>query len=565
MKTNKTRQMLDSFDKRLQLLSTERSYMMDYWGELADYHLATRGQFLTRNSKKPKRNTKQYNNTSRLASRTLASGMMAGITSPARPWFKLSASSPELNEIGAVKEWLHTAEVYMYRVFSQSNTYNCLHALYSELGVFGVGAMGVYEDYDNIINCKTYTIGSYMLGTGAQDRVDTFYREYTKTVGQLVKEFGEDAVSTNVLDLWKRGSTETEIDIVHAIEPNDNRDSLSPLARDMEFRSAYYERAKGTAGKGGKVESFLRQSGFQEFPIMAPRWDVRGEEVYSEDCPGMVSLGDSKALQLGERRKYQALDKLSNPPLQGDSGLKSQTNGGAPNPGDIIWLTQNSQGFKSVYEGFQPRLDYIMQLQNEVQDRINKAFYVDLFLMLANSDRRQITAREVAEKHEEKLLMLGPVLERLHAELLDPLINRTFNILQRNGVLPEPPSQLVDSDMTIEYVSVMAQAQRMVGISGLERTVGFAMSMAQVWPTAAIKIDPMQVIDEYAHAAGVNPRIVRPDEEAEEIMAAQAEQAAKQQQAMQAQQTAQTAQIASQTDTSGQNALTDMMRNAGLQ
>lgn len=562
MNTDKSRQQLDKFDKRMEQLRTERSYMMDYWGELADYHLATRGQFLTRNSKKPKRNTKQYNNTSRLASRTLASGMMAGITSPARPWFKLSASDPSLNEIGAVKEWLHTAEVYMYRVFSQSNAYNCLHALYSELGVFGVGAMGVYEDYSNIINCKTYTVGSYMLGTGAQDRVDTFYREYVKTVGQLVKEFGEENVSNNVRDLWKKGSTETEIDVVHAIEPNDNRDMISPLARDKAFRSVYYERAKGN---GGKAQSFLRRSGFDEFPIMAPRWDVRGEEVYSEDCPGMVSIGDAKALQLGERRKYQALDKLSNPPLQGDSNLKSQTNGGAPNPGDIIWLGQNAQGFKSIYDGYQPRLDYIMEVQQEVEQRINKAFYVDLFLMLANSDRRQITAREVAEKHEEKLLMLGPVLERLHSELLDPLINRTFNILQRNGVLPEPPSQMVDSDMTIEYVSVMAQAQRMVGISGLERTVGFAMSMAQIWPTAAIKIDPMQVIDEYAHAAGVNPRIVRPDEEAEEIMTAQAAQQQQANQMAQRQQAAETAKTASQADTGGQNALTDMMRNAGLQ
>jgi len=53
-----------------------------------------------------------------------------------------------------------------------------------------------------------------------------------------------------------------------------------------------------------------------------------------------------------------------------------------------------------------------------VENRIERSFYVDLFLMLANSDRRQITAREIEERHEEKMLMLGPVLQRLNDELL---------------------------------------------------------------------------------------------------------------------------------------------------
>ena len=180
---------IQKYNKRLEQLRTERCYFMDYWGELADYHLTHRGRFLVKRGKQPKRNTKQYNNTSRMAARTLASGMMAGITSPARPWFKLGTSDPDMAERKAIKDWLHAVEVLMYRVFSQSNTYNALHSLYSELGVFGTGAMGVYEDFDNVVRCKTYTAGSYMLGLGGDDSVDTFYREYCRTAGQLVKEF----------------------------------------------------------------------------------------------------------------------------------------------------------------------------------------------------------------------------------------------------------------------------------------------------------------------------------------------------------------------------------------
>ncbi len=162
---------------------------------------------------------------------------------------------------------------------------------------------------------------------------------------------------------------------------------------------------------------------------------------------------------------------------------------------------------------------------------MQRAFYEDLFLMLAQTDRRQITAREVAEKHEEKLLMLGPVLERLHTELLDPLIDRTFNILQQNGVLPVPPAELQNRELNIEYVSVLAQAQRLVATGAVERLVGFAGQIAQLWPEARHKVDATQAIDEYAESLGVDPSMVRSDDEV--MQRAQAEQQAQaQQQAM---------------------------------
>ena len=35
--------------------------------------------------------------------------------------------------------------------------------------------------------------------------------------------------------------------------------------------------------------------------------------------------------------------------------------------------------------------------------------------------------------------MLGPVLERLHDDLLEPLIGRVFQIMARAGQIPPPP------------------------------------------------------------------------------------------------------------------------------
>ena len=552
---------INSYNKRLEALRSERSSFIPLYRELSDYHLAHRGRFLTSDRNKGyKRNTKQINNISRLASRTLASGMMSGITSPARPWFRLGTGDKNLDDIQAVKLWLHEVQQVMYKVFSQSNTYNALHQLYSELGVFGTAAMGVYQDFENVIWCKPYTVGSYMLGLNSQNTADTFYREYEVSVGQCIKQFGEENVSQSVLEQWKKGNSEAWVKIVHAIEPNDDRDGNSPLASQKAWRSVYYEAKSGT--KEG-IEKFLRESGFDDFPVLAPRWDVTAEDVYATDCPGITGLGDTKALQLAERRKYQALDKIVNPPLQGPSSMKNKLNGGVVGPNDVIWHDQSGEGLRSIYD-YRPDINAINQEIGNVENRVQRAFYEDLFLMLAQTDRRQITAREVAEKHEEKLLMLGPVLERLHTELLDPLIDRTFNILQQNGVLPEPPPELQNKDLNVEYVSVLAQAQRLVATGAVDRLVGFTSQVAQVWPEARHKVNASRAIDEYAESLGVDPSMIRSDEEVTAMAQAEAQQAAQAQAMATAQQGVDMAKTASETDMSEDNALGATMRRAGL-
>lgn len=550
------------YNKRLEALRSERSTFLPVWQELSDHHLGHRGRFLTSDRNKGnKRNLKQLNNTSRLAVRTLAGGMMAGITSPARPWFRLTLTDRELREYKSVKTWLDQVQSTMYEVFAQSNTYNVLHQVYSELGVFGNGVMGVYDDFDNIINSIPYTIGSYLLASNSDNKIDTFYREYEITVGQCVKQFGYDKCSVSVRNQWDNGGSENWVQVVHVIEPNDDRDLISPLAKDKKFRSVYYERSSKMAEKENE---FLRQSGFDLFPILSPRWDVVGEDVYATDCPGLTALGDTKALQLGEMRMYQALDKILKPPLQGPAALRNSGVEDNLRDGDITWVNDTSGGgLRSIYD-FRPDMPAMMSINDRTEVRIKKAFYEDMFLMLSESDRRQITAREIAERHEEKLLMLGPVLERLHSELLDPLIDITFHKLQRAGVLPPPPKEIEGKEINVEYVSILAQAQRMVAVGGLDRIGAYVGQLAAVWPEARHKFDAVQAVDEYAESLGVPQSVIRGDDEVAAIIASE-QQAAQQNAAMQQNiAMADVAKTASDTDTSGQNGLTNLMQRAGL-
>lgn len=544
----------DSYLKRYAGLVNTRSEMISVYRELSDYHLSHRGRFLVERNQKVRHNLKQYNNTSRTAARTLASGMMAGITSPARPWFKLQSPDARLNEVSAVKKWLHDVQKILYAIFAASNTYNSLHQLYSELGVFGTGALGVFGEFDNVIWCKPYTVGSYVLATNGRNFVDTFYREYCITVGDCVKRFGKENCSKEVQKMWNSGSLEVDVTVYHCIEPNDDRDNTSPMAKDKKFRSVYFERGE---------KEFLLRSGFDHFPILTPRWDVVSEEVYAMDCPGLIALGDAKALQLGEKRKYQAVDKLVSPPLKADSSLRENVSKGGLKPNDIVW-TNSNKNIESIYGNYRPDLSAVMAIQQESEDRIRRAFYEDLFLMLANTDRREITAREVAEKHEEKLLMLGPVLERVHTELLNPMIDRAFSISQSAGILPPPPRELVGVEVGVEFVSVLAQAQRLADSGGIDRLTQFAGALAQIWPEARHKIDVSQAVDDYASALGVNPNLVVGNDDARAMAEQEKAQALAAQQGAAMQQGVETAKVASETQMGdGDDLLSRVMQGAG--
>lgn len=538
---------------RLGQLKTERASFESSWRELGEYFLPQMPRFLaTERNKGDRRNTKIINNTPTLSAETLGSGMHGGMTSPARPWFTLATADNALMEIGAVQHWLYEVQQRMNTVFSRSNLYQSLPVMYANIGVFGTSAMAVLEDPDTVIRTYPYPIGSFYLANGPRLTVDTCYREFSMTVRQLVQEYGIDNVSTNVRSMYESGTYEVWIEVVHAIEPNLDRDAGKLDAKSKAFISVYYE-------KGGDADKVLRESGFDEFPVMAPRWFVNGEDVYATRCPGMTAIGDNKALQLEERRKAQAIDKLVDPPMVGPSSLKNQR--ASLLPGDVTYVDaqQGMQGFVPAYQ-INPRLNELMLDIQANEDRIRRAFFVDLFLMLSNmGNPKDITATAILELKEEKLVVLGPVLQRLDEDLLDPLISRTFAIMQRRGLIPELPEELANQELKVEYVSVMAQAQKMAGIGGVERFMGFVGNLAGAKPEVLDKVDFDQAVDDYGQRIGLPPGIVVPDAQVAKVR----QQRAQQQQAAQAMQMAQVAaqgaKTLSDTDTGGQNALSALM------
>lgn len=544
-------------------LILERVSFKNYWRELSDFILPRRSRFFTSDvNQGDRRNLKIIDSTASMASRTLASGLMTGVTSPARPWFKLNTSNEELNKLSSVRKYFSTVEDRMRGAFLRSNLYNVLPTVYGDLGTFGTGCIFMEADDKEVLKFTCFPIGSYAIGVDSRGRVNVFFREFQMTVRQIIEKFAKTnpqdptyidwtKLSQAVRDHYDKSQLEVRIDVCHFVLPNDEYSPSKLESKYKKFKSVYYEKGISANNSIHMSQSeypdvFLSEKGYDFFPVMAPRWEVAGEDTYGTNSPGMLCLGDVKQLQLGEKRIAAAIDQKVKPSMIGPTTLKNAK--ASILPGDITYLDERegSKGFRRLFE-----VDFdIRELegkQQQIRERISRAYYEDLFLMLANTNRTQITAREIDERHEEKLLALGPVLERINQDLLDPLIENAYLIMSESELLPQLPEELQDADYEVEYVSIMAQAQKLAGIGNIERLMGFVGQLAQFNPIVLDKVKLEDIVEEYGSLSGVDPDLITTEEEMEKLKQAKAQVAAQEQQMIQAQQMAQTGKALSET------------------
>ena len=501
--------------KRKAAMWNERSSWFEHWREISQFQQPRLGRYFVSDSNRgQKRHQSIVDNAALFASRTLAAGMMSGMTSPARPWFKLGLADKDLSRRPAVKAWLFRSGEIMQAVFSHSNTYRALHMMYEELGLFGTAATVIVPNFNNVLHHYPLTIGEYALGVDYTGRPNALAREYQMTIGQLVGQFGAKNCSTMVNNAYDRNNLDAMVPVIHLIEERTGRDASKMDAKNMPFSSVYIE-------AGAADDKVLSESGFKSMRVLAPRWAVTGNDTYGSS-PGMDALGDVKQLQHQQQRKSQGIDYQVNPPLQVPTTYK-----GAPQarlPGGLMYVDSPgaSSAVRSAFD-VQINLQHLLADIQDVRDRIKTAYYADLFMMLANDTRSGITATEVAERHEEKLLMLGPVLERLQNELLQPLIDITFGMCTDANILPPAPPELEGMELQVEFVSTLAQAQRIVSAQGTDRLLGTVTNLAGMRPDVLDKIDFDKVVDDYGDMYGVNPEIVLPTAVANQVRAQRAQ------------------------------------------
>lgn len=487
--------------KRFKALESEGQKWVPSWRDLSKYHDQTRGRF---EGDEPNRGKMIDHKTildghSTQSSTVMASGMQSGMTSPSRPWFKVKVPDPALMKIQRVGKWCDDVTDLMLKVCNKSNVYGVFYSMYKELAIFGVTCALFLEDIDQVIRGKSFTIGEYYLGINAAGVVDTLARKYKLQVNQMVEEFGYSNCSPQVQGLYDNEARRDEwITVYHLIEPNKDRTNGYEDNMNMEYRSIYWEEGVG--------DDLLASRGFHEKPFIAPRWDTVTTDTIYGYGPGWNALGNAKQLQKTQLDKLLAQEKSHNPPVQKDASVEGHVN---LLPGGLTTTSSTlpNAGVRAAYQ-VNTNLESFLELINSLHAAIDRDFFVDLFRMMVDFDKTNMTATEVAERQQEKIMMMGPVLERLQNEMLGPFLDRLFNILERNMLLPPAPEELQGMNLEVEYISILAQAQKAIGVNSISRVLGFLGAVIPYKSDAADVLDIDEAIREVALAENVPAKLI---------------------------------------------------------
>ncbi|MBD5557262.1 MAG: hypothetical protein HDQ92_01450 [Desulfovibrio sp.] len=481
------------------------------WRSLAEHFLPTRFRLDAEQNgegRGPMLNSRLVDATGILAMRVLAAGLQGGLTSPARPWFRLSLDDAELARSRQGQEWLDECAARMRVVFHRSNFYNVMHTLYAELGTFGTAFAFELADPRHGFSFVPLCAGEYALDVNERRRVDTVFRRVFMSLRQMAAAFGPEALPEELRAQLER-NPDARFAVAQAVFPRAERRPGRVDAAAMAFASLHW-----LEGREGAHP--LRVSGFRGFPGFGPRWEAAGADVYGRS-PAMDALPDCRMLQQMGITTLKALHKAVDPPMSVAAGLRSV--GLDLTPGAINYVDsapgQSPQAATPLFQ-VRPDLATARKAMEAVQNQIRQGLYNDLFKLVLEG-RSQVTASEIAAREEEKLVLIGPVLERLHDELFLPLIDRTFELMRELDMLPPTPPELAGRRLRVEFVSLLAQAQKLVGMGAADRYLDMARRAAAAWPEALDCLNVDRLLDSYADSLGLPVSLTRPQEERDEI------------------------------------------------
>lgn len=528
---------------KVKALIGKREPYMKRWREIRKYQLPFVGQFDGEDDESTaanRKDTKIYHGVSWEANQIFAAGIMSGLTPPNRKWFRMVFDNEELADNTDLGQILDERMNLINAVLERSNFYTAVHACYLELA-FGQAPLGIFPDSKLGVHFVPYPVGSYAMETGPDGTIEFFCRKYKMSARQLVDKFGAENVPEMIRQELDNGSPglKSNHTVVWYVEPNKNADPQKLGGEYLPYISVYYV-------EGSEENEFLYIGGFYEFPVPVARYLITGNESYGKG-PGWFAEGDSKALQLMEKDRLVAIELSVKPPMQATPDMANKG----------INMIPGGKTYRQGNDKVEPLFDVGANLQHlesaieQQVERIKREYNANLFMMLDELADKQMTAREVLERNQEKMAILGPVVQRMQFEFLGRIIERVYNILDRAHAFPEPQDpelaqMLASQEIKIEYISPLAQAQKMSGLVNIEQAVAFAGNLAQFDQTILKKLNWSETLNQYFALVGAPAAIKRTDDEYNELVQQEQQQMAQMQQEAQAAQMIQAAAPAAQ-------------------
>lgn len=516
---------------RFERVANLRAQFETNWQAISD-HITGRRQFITEDEIPGRiRHEEIYDNTGLVAGTLLASGLHTLLTNTATTWFRMKPEQERLLDDPDVGFWFEDAERVMYSAFNrpEARFMSQMHEMYSDLVHYGTSAMWVLDKPGEGVGFAARPLNETFITQDSEGVIDTYFRKLKMTNRQAVDLLGDRAVKAK--EQIAKGNGEETMDYLHWIRRREDPDPSQAGSRGMPWASTYMTLSDG---------DILSEGGFRELPYLVARWSTDAGEVYGRG-PGYQALPAQRMLNQMKRTVIEAGQLAVRPPaFVNNDGVLTQLR---LSPGGVTYVGPDDGSGRPpiTFMDTRSRPDIGNELIERERVAVRAAYHFELLQLLQDP---RMTATQVIELASKMSRLLSPILGRMQSEVLEPMIERVFAILLRQGRFLPPPPLLAGQEIKVEYISPIARAQREGDASAIVDTFTVAANLSSVDQGVMDNLNGDAAIREIALAKGVPLSVLRSPQEITEIRNERNAQIAQQEQLQQAQQAAEVAQTA---------------------
>ena len=419
-----------------------------------------------------KKTEAQYDSTAAVACQRFASVIESLTTPQSSIWHRLVPADKTLKRNRAVRLFFDELNdrLYNLRYRPVANFVGNSQQTYVGIGAYGNGILYVDKPEDEKgLRYRNLHLGETYFVENHAGIIDSFYRAFFLSARQIMQEKWEHVPDVVSEAAKNSQQSEKKFEILHCVYPREDYDPRRVDPKGMRFASLYVFLQSKVA---------MREGGYQSFPGPTARYTQASGEVYGRG-PAQLVLAAIKVLNQEKKTVLKQGHRVTDPVLlahdDGNLGNFSMKPGFL-NPGGV-----NADGKPLVHvlpTGNIAVGDKLMEMEKV---DIRAAFLIDLFQILVDSP--QMTATEVLERAREKGMLIAPIAGRIHSEFLGRLIERELDLMFQQGLSPELPAILRDSEAAeyhIEYDNPMSRMARSERAAGFMRALDMAANYTKM-------------------------------------------------------------------------------------
>jgi len=436
-----------------------------------------------------------------------ASGFMNYLTPPTSKWARIRHKDPAINQSKAVGNFFEEVMDEVNYALNRSNFYQTMFPTYKSSGVYGTSLLFEEEDVHEDIRFSNMPLKQVVVVDDAYGRISKYFIEFEYTANQAASRWGVEELSGELQREIRDGKGDsTKHKFFLYIANRHVRQTEKTDKQNLPIEASWID-IKG--------RMIVEESGYNEMPAFTHRFDKRPFMPWGFS-PAMKALPFARLLQVVAKTNMRAMMKNTDPPIALPSNAFL-----APfnmNPRATNYYKKDSMTGKDIFpfgNYGDPRIG--LEATEYYASKVKSMMFTDVFLAFSNITK-DMNNPEIMERINEKMTMLGPAVGRYLQEVISPVIQRTIGILFRRGKLPEPPMELMmNPGYEIDFVGVLAQAQRRTELNSLVTSLQMIGSMAQYSPEVLDKINPDRVTDEVFSITGAPVTVLRDDAEVQSI------------------------------------------------